>query len=78
MDVKDIPNRRLYPIPEARAMLGDISNSGFYNLVSQGVIRLVHLGNRSFVTDDEIGNVVARIEAAAQRDTKNGSAGVAA
>ncbi len=78
MNDRPAPTRRLYPIPEARAILGDISHSGFYKLVGQGAILLVHLGGRAFVTDNEIGNIVARIEAAAQHDTKNSNAGVAA
>ncbi len=56
-----IPNRRFYPIPEVRVKLGDISHAFFYKLVSQGVIRLTKMGNRSFVTDDEIDAVVARL-----------------
>ena len=74
MDGKSIPNRRLHPIPEARAILGGMSNSGFYNLVGRGVIRVVKLGQRSFVTSDEIENCVARLEEAERRDTENGSA----
>ena len=74
MDGKKIPTRRLYPIPEARALLGNISNSGFYNLVGQGVIEVVHLGTRSFVTDDGIDDVVARLEAAERRESENRSA----
>ena len=77
MDDKPTPTRRLYPISEACARLGDISRSGFYKLVGQGVIRVVHLGKRSFVTDDEIENVVARIEAAERREPENRSAKVA-
>lgn len=74
MDAQSIPNRRLYPIPEARALLGNISNSYFYNLVGQGFIRIVKIGTRSFLTSDEIENVVARLEEAERRETENGSA----
>ena len=47
------PGRLLHPIPEARYILGGISQSGFYNLVNAGKIRLTKVGKRSFVHDDE-------------------------
>ncbi len=70
-----IPNRRFYPIPEARVKLGDISHSFFYKLVAQGVIRLTKVGKRSFLTDDEIDAVVARLSSQnATEEQKDGSA----
>ena len=78
MDILNIPDRRLYPIPEARELLGDISHSGFYKYVGRGLIRVVKLGSRSFVTSDEIRNCVARIEAAERRASESRSAEVAA
>ncbi len=55
-----IPDRLLYPIPEAREKLGGISHSGFYKLVAEGAIRLTKIGRRSFVSDDELRAVAAR------------------
>lgn len=52
-----IPERLLYPIPEARVKLGAIGNTHFYSLVKQGKIKLVKLGKRSFVSDAEIRRV---------------------
>ncbi len=54
MSVENIPNRLLYPIPEARALLGGISHSGFYKIVNQGLIKITKVGRRSFVTHDEL------------------------
>ncbi len=78
MDTDNIPDRPLHPIPEARKLLGDISHSGFYNYVGRGLIRVVKLGARSFVTSDEIKNCVARIEAAERRESESRSAEAAA
>ena len=58
--VEAIPRRLLYPIPEARELLGGLSQSGFYHLVQQGVVHLTKMGRRSFVSDDEIRDVAAR------------------
>ena len=49
--------RELYPIDEARARLGGISQAHFYALVSRGVIRLTKLGRRSFVEAAELRRV---------------------
>ena len=46
--------RLLYPIPEARELLGGISHTTFYQLVGQGKIRLTKIGRRSFVTPVEL------------------------
>ena len=54
MNVESVNDRLLFPIPEARKQLGDISHSGFYKLVNQGLIRLTKIGRRSFVTRDEL------------------------
>ncbi len=61
MNVENIPHRLLYPIREARALLGDISHSGFYQFVGQGLIRITKIGRRSFVTHDELLAVVAAL-----------------
>ena len=63
METNDsIPAERLiYPLPEARAKLGGISHSGFYNLVADGAIRLTKIGRRSYVTADELDAFVSRV-----------------
>ncbi len=53
--------RLLHPIPEARYLLGGISNGMFYELVAKGLIHLTKVGRRSFVTDDELHRAPARI-----------------
>ena len=47
-------SRVLYPVPEARELLGGISHTTFYKLVNEEHIRLIKLGRRSFVSADEI------------------------
>lgn len=54
--------RALYPIREARQLLGGWSNSFFYEQVAKGVVRLVKVGRRSFVSAEEIARI-ARGEA---------------
>ena len=46
--------RLLYPVKEARELLGGIGNSLFYELVKTGQIKLTKIGNRSFVSDPEL------------------------
>ena len=60
-DLNAIPNRLLYPVPEARAKLGGISHSFFYKLVTDGTIHLTKIRGRSFVTVAELEAVVARL-----------------
>ena len=76
--MEHFPDRPLHPIREARELLGGISHSGFYKYVGRGLIRVVKLGARSFVTSDEIKNCVARIEAAERRASESRSAEAAA
>ena len=47
-------DKLLYPIPEARAVLGNIGHSKFYEIVASGQLKLVKIGRRSFVTPDEL------------------------
>jgi hypothetical protein len=56
--------RRLYPIPEARQLLGNISHSSFYKEVKAGKIKLVKIGKRSFVSDTTIDSVVDELQKA--------------
>ena len=44
----------LHPIPVARALLGNIGNTKFYEIVASGQLKLVKIGSRSFVTDGEL------------------------
>ena len=53
--------RLLYPLPEVRKMLGDLSHSGLYKLFGSGAIRVTKIGRRSYVTAEEIRTYVARI-----------------
>ena len=46
--------RLLYPVKEARAQLGGIGNTMFYNMVKDGRIRLTKIGKRSFVSGPEL------------------------
>ena len=56
-----IPKRKLYPIREARELLGGIGNSFFYDLVKAGKIHLTELGSRRFLTDIEIDRIAGTI-----------------
>ena len=47
-------HKLLHPIPEARQMLGGLGNTKFYEVVAAGQLKLVKIGSRSFVTDDEL------------------------
>lgn len=51
------PQRLLYPIPEARQLLGGIGHSFFYSLVKAGKIKLTRIRGRSFVSASEIARV---------------------
>ncbi len=54
----------LHSIPESRRLLGDISNTFFYELVRAGDLKLTKLGSRSFVTQRELERFVATREEA--------------
>ncbi len=57
--------RLLHPIREARAKLGGMGPTKFYSLVTEGKIKIVKVGRRSFVTDDELHACVERITSSA-------------
>ena len=57
------PNRALYPVPEARRLLGGISHTGFYKLVKQEQLKLSKIGRRSFVSSAEINRFLDELEA---------------
>lgn len=46
--------RLLYTVPESMAALGGMSRSKFYALISEGHIRVVKIGRRSYVTEPEL------------------------
>ena len=46
--------RKLYPIPEARELLGGIGHSTIYRLVNEGHITKVNIGRRGFITAESI------------------------
>ena len=48
------PKRLLYPIPEARQLMGNIGQTMFYAEVKDGNIKLTKKRGRSFVTEAEI------------------------
>ncbi len=54
-----IPTRRLMPIDEVRVVLGGIGRTKIYDLVSKGHLRIVKIGRRSFLVEED---VVAFIE----------------
>lgn len=58
------PPRLLHPIPDARAVIGGIGRSKFYELVAAGEIEVVHVGRRTLVPDEALTAYVARLRAA--------------
>ena len=54
--------RVLYPVPEARHLLGGLGNSAFYEIVKKGELRLTKIGRRSFVAADEIRRFVDNLQ----------------
>ena len=59
---RNIPQRLLHPIPEARYILGDIGHTKFYALVKDGRIKLTKIDGRSFVTPSELQRCVEEAE----------------
>ena len=45
-----LPERLLYPLPEAQQRLGGISRTTLYSLIGRGELAVVKIGNRSFIT----------------------------
>lgn len=48
----------LYPLPEARRRLGDISAATVYRWAAQGKIKLTRLGGRSFISAAEVARII--------------------
>ena len=51
------PKRLIYPITEAREILGGIGNTKFWEMVKDGRIRLTSIDGRRFVSDPELKRV---------------------
>ena len=60
---QSVERRALYPIPEARRLLGGISHTGFNELVKQNKLKLSKIGRRSFVSNAEINRFLEELEA---------------
>jgi len=60
---QSVERRALYPIPEARRLLGGISHTGFYELVKQNKLKLSKIGRRSFVSNSELNRFLDDLEA---------------
>ena len=58
-----LPKRRLYPVSEARQLLGGIGHSTFYQLVKDGVVVITKVRNRSMVTDRNIDRAIEVLSA---------------
>lgn len=55
-----IPPRKLYPVAEARQLLGGIGKTFFYDLVNQRELELIKLGRRSYVSAGSIDALIER------------------
>lgn len=53
------PVRALYPIGEARRLLGGISAATVYRLAAGGKIKITKVGDRSFISAAEIARLSA-------------------
>ncbi len=53
-ELADPPERILYPINEARRLLGGVCRATLYKLIDDGELRTVRLGRRRLVPADEI------------------------
>lgn len=51
--------KKLYPINEARQLLGGISRNTLYRMLGRGELASVLLGNRRFVSAVEIEKLIA-------------------
>lgn len=60
-NAQELSSRLLNTVAEARARLGGIGHSTFYELVKAGDIKLAKIGRRSFVSEDELVRYVASL-----------------
>ena len=56
----------LYSIPDARAALGGIGHSKFYDLVAEGELQILKMGRRSFVEPHVISRYVESLREKAE------------
>ena len=54
------PAVTLHPVPEALAFLGGIGRTLLYEMIRNGQIGTVHIGNRVFIPSDEIAAFIER------------------
>ena len=57
----DHDKRLLYPFPDAQRALGGISRTTTYSLANAGLIELVKIGRRSFITSASIDRYIERL-----------------
>lgn len=57
-----IPVRALYPLEEARELLGGIGKTLIANLVKQGKLRKAKLGDRSLITAESLNAYIRSLE----------------
>jgi hypothetical protein len=62
---EDAGPRLLYPLPEARKILGGIGHSTLYELFKADELTKVSIGRRSFVTSESLRAYVDRLSEAA-------------
>lgn len=57
--VSVIPNRKAYPVDEARALLGGISRASIYELIAAGQLLTVRIAGRRLVPESSIDAIIA-------------------
>jgi len=62
---ESIESRALYPVPEARAILGGIGHTTIYELMKTGELERVNIGRRAFVTAKSLARYLDRLSEAA-------------
>lgn len=53
--------KRLWSIPKAREILGDIGHTTMYDLIKRGEVTKVSIGRRSFITGESLDAYMDRI-----------------
>ncbi len=53
-------NRKVYPVKEARALIGGISQAAFYRLVNEGELKTVKIAGRRLVPEESINELIQR------------------
>ena len=61
-------NRKAYTVKEARALIGGISQAGFYKLVNAGELKTIKIGGRRLVPAESIDDLIQRAMIADQRE----------